>query len=87
MALAIDIMHGCGPNNGMCHHLQPKNKDNTVLAVNIAEKDYIRCKVLTRQSTLVLKKNLCRMGGETFKRGRLVVLQQQLQLKTILYRC
>ena len=40
MALAIDIMHGSGPNNELRHQLWPKKTKVvlTVLAINIAAK-------------------------------------------------
>ena len=35
MALVIDIMHGRGPINKMCHQLQPKNANGLALNIRI----------------------------------------------------
>ena len=58
MALAIDVMHGCGPSNKMRIQLQPKKTKvhKAILAVSMAAKrHYTQCTLLTRWSALVLK--------------------------------
>ena len=42
MALAVNIMHGCGPSDEMHHQLQPKN--TKVIAIDIAAKGVLHAK-------------------------------------------
>ena len=54
MALIVDIMHGWGPSNKMCTHLQPRK---AVLVINITAKELYML-LLARRNTLVLKVGL-----------------------------
>ena len=58
MALAVDIMQGCGPSNKIRHQLQLKKTKvrKALLAVNIAAKGILcamRCTLLTKRSMVL----------------------------------